>query len=265
MVPVDFHMHTDSSPDSDASTRQMCEAALSRELTHISITDHLELVDFEQDNYAARAARSFAEQTTMQTEYAGRLQLSRGVEIGCPLYNEPLTNQLLAQYDYEFILASQHRLGSDPDFYFCDFTKLDISCTLDAYFESVLRVAEWGRFHSLAHLTYPLRYIPAELQPSSYSRWLPVIDEIFRVLIRTDRALEINTSGLRNGGVTAPDFTLILRYRACGGRLLTLGSDAHRPEDVGAGIETAAQLARDAGFSEVALFQGTSLTLLPLI
>ncbi len=264
MIPVDFHMHTDSSPDSQAPARAMCEAALARGLRHIAITDHVELVDFEKDGYAARADRSFREQTALQSEFAGRLRISRGVELGCPLYDEATTSRLLDQHDYGFVLASQHQLGNEPDFYFCDFTQMDIPVTLDRYFESVLQVARWGRFHSLAHLTYPLRYIPASLRPADYTRWLPVIDEIFRALIRGERALEINTSGLRKGGVTSPDFPLIRRYRDCGGRLLTFGSDAHRPEDVGAGIEEAAQLARDAGFSEVALFDGPSLTLLPL-
>lgn len=264
MIPVDYHMHTDSSPDSDAPAIRMCEAALAHRLTHIAITDHVELVDFEKDGYAARAERSFREQTAAQTAFAGRLHLVRGVEIGCPLYDEATANRLLSQYDYGFVLVSQHQLDDQPDFYFCDFTQLDIPVTLDRYFESVLQVARWGRFHSLAHLTYPLRYIPAALQPADYTRWLPVIDEIFRTLIRADRALEINTSGLRKGGVTAPDFPLIRRYRERGGRLLTFGSDAHRPEDVGAGIEEAARLARQAGFTEVALFDGPSLTLLPL-
>lgn len=41
---------------------------------------------------------------------------------------------------------------------------------------------------------------------------------------------------------------LLELYRDCGGELITLGSDAHRPEDVGKGIAQAQELLRTVGF-----------------
>lgn len=265
MATFDFHMHTDSSPDSSATAMEMCQSAIDKGLTHIAITDHLDFPDYETDDYANRKERSWREQTAAKSALEGKLHLSRGVEIGSPLLDPALTDAALAAHDYDFILASLHQLGRHPDFYYVDFRQLDVLPTLDEYFTELIEVVEWGRFQSLAHLTYPFRYIPEAVRPTSYDRWMDQIDTIFRLLRDKGLAMEINTSGLRRPiGVTAPDLPLIRRYRELGGELITVGSDAHVPEDVGAGIDEGIELARTAGFRYVAIYENKQPILLPI-
>ena len=59
---------------------------------------------------------------------------------------------------------------------------MDVTATLDTYFRDLIEVVKWGQFQSLAHLTYPFRYIPEPLRPAGYDRWMDSIDEIFRLL-----------------------------------------------------------------------------------
>jgi histidinol-phosphatase (PHP family) len=48
----------------------------------------------------------------------------------------------------------------------------------------------------------------------------------------------------------------ILRwYRELGGEILTLGSDAHSPDRLGAHFDTALEMARAAGFTRLARFE----------
>lgn len=99
--------------------------------------------------------------------------------------------------------------------------------------------------------------MPPERRPADLSPWGELLDEIFRLLADKGLALEINTSGLRGPiGQTSPDLPLIRRFRELGGEHITLGSDAHAPEDVAAGLDTAAQLAAQAGFRDYCLFFG---------
>lgn len=255
MATMDFHIHTDSSPDGTASAEETCRAAIAAGLTDVALTDHWEAVDYVRDNYAERSEQAFANATRVREQFAGTLRVARGIEIGCPLFDKALTERQLALHSYDFVLASQHQLGDAPDFYFLDYGEIDIPATLDAYFEQLLRVAKWGCFQSLAHLTYPFRYIPASQRPTSYDRWIGVIEEIFRTLAQSGKALEINTSGLRKEiGLSQPDLPLIRRFRECGGEFVTVGSDAHRPHEVGADIDRGLQLAVEAGFSYVTLF-----------
>ena len=91
------------------------------------------------------------------------------------------------------------------------------------------------------------------------------IDQIFRLLIQKDKALEVNTSGLRQKiGRTLPDLPLLRRYRELGGRLVTLGSDAHCTEDLGKGIDEGMETLKAAGFTEFALYVQRQPVLLPL-
>ena len=47
------------------------------------------------------------------------------------------------------------------DFFFLDYKNYDIDELLTRYFDGLLELCQWGAFDSLAHLTYPLRYIVA--------------------------------------------------------------------------------------------------------
>ena len=68
--------------------------------------------------------------------------------------------------------------------------------------------------------------------------------------------LEINTSGLRQKiGLTMPTVDYVRRFRELGGEYLTLGSDAHFTEHVGAGIEQGYDIALEAGFEYVTYFK----------
>ena len=164
--------------------------------------------------------------------------------------------RVLAAHPYDFVLGSQHKLGDEVDYYFYDYTHVDVGEAMDRYFDATLELVKWGRFHSLAHLTYPFRYIPAEKRPADYSRWQDRIDAVFRALRDRDIALEINVSGLRNPLVNSahPDLPLVRRFRELGGEKITVGADAHRPEDVGAHIRDGLLIAREAGFRYTAVY-----------
>lgn len=135
----------------------------------------------------------------------GRLRIARGIELGEPLADLKRTEAILDAYDFDFVLGSQHKLNSldretNIDYYFYDYTGKDVGLVMDEYFDAVLELVNWGRFHALAHLTYPFRYIPEEKRPADFSRWQDRIDAILRQLAVKGLALEINTSGLRAAG-----------------------------------------------------------------
>jgi histidinol-phosphatase (PHP family) len=90
-----------------------------------------------------------------------------------------------------------------------------------------------------------------------YDAYDDALREIFRTAMRNGIGLEVNTSGLRQGlGATIPAFRQIRLYRELGGEIITVGSDAHYPKDVGAGIADGYKLLREAAF-DMSLFSGT--------
>lgn len=263
---VDFHMHTAASEDSDAPAQEMCEAARQKGLAAVAITDHVEMLRYHEDGYDRAAAQSWEASGEMARIFDGRLRVARGVELGQPLYNLAESERLLAAHDYDFVLGSQHQLEDGLDFYFYDYTQVDVTATLTHYFDEVYRMVQWGKFHSLAHLTYPFRYLPPEKRPADYAAWQEQIDAILKTLADKGLALEINTSGLRNPALrtTHPDLPIIKRFRELGGERITVGADAHTPPDVGAHIPEALELARRAGFAYTAIYFSGQPEMIPI-
>ena len=87
----------------------------------------------------------------------------------------------------------------------------------------------------------------------SFADWEDRVRAIFTEVARTDHALEVNTRRGRDLDYWPP---LLRWFRECGGELVTVGADAHRPQDVAKGIPEALELLKAAGFRHVTTFAG---------
>ena len=107
-------------------------------------------------------------------------------------------------------------------------------------------------YDSLAHLIYPLRYMRRDGQALTMAPFEEQVRALFTQIARTGHALEVNTWK----GVDIEAWLPLLRwYRECGGRYITLGSDAHAPADVGKGIPEVIELLKAAGFGHVTTYE----------
>ena len=121
------------------------------------------------------------------------------------------------------------------------------------YFELVLENVRKPRgYQALGHLDYVVRYGYSKAENYSYEKYEDLIDSILMELINRQIALEVNTAGLRGGlGFPNPHPDIIRRYHNLGGDLITVGSDAHSPEDVGYGMAQVRELLLDLGIHYV--------------
>ena len=257
---IDLHMHTSSSFDGHYSAAEMCEAAVNAGLSVITFTDHFDVDFFEAHKLGERQVTSYEDVTSAQSAFADKIKVLVGIEVGQGTYEPELTKKSLEKYNYDFIIGSIHNLRKTPDFCELDYTNMTIDEVyglLDKYFEEMLLVAKWNGFDTLAHLTYPLRYIMGNYGIKvDLKKYDGIVDEIFRTVIANGKALEINTSGLRQKiGVTMPTVDYVRRFRELGGEYVTIGSDAHFTEHVGAGINEGFAIAEAAGFEYVTYFE----------
>ncbi|MBR2867459.1 MAG: histidinol-phosphatase HisJ family protein [Clostridia bacterium] len=257
---IDLHMHTSSSFDGNYSALQMTESAIANSVSTIAFTDHFDVDFYERHNLGVRQQTSYEDIMSVVESQSDKIRILRGIEMGQPTYDIKLTEKSLARYEYDFVIGSIHNLREMPDFGDLDYksmTEDKIYDLLGQYFDEMLLLAKWNGFDTLAHLTYPMRYIvQAGRSEIELSRFDGIIDDIFSTLIANGKALEINTSGLRQPiGKTMPTEDYVRRYRELGGELLTLGSDAHFTEHVGAGIDEGYAIAERCGFEYVTYFR----------
>ena len=263
----DCHNHSNCSPDGDDSVLEMRLQAESLGLWAHTLTDHCECQNFPQ-RYRSRVEHAWSEMT-QQVPQGGHCRYYRGIELGQPNQGVEAARQALESRAYDFVIGSIHNIRGYEDFFYLDYSQVApgfIDELLTTYWEEEQEVIQWGQFDSLGHLTYPLRYIEGyHVIPVDLGKHREDIDQVFLALIQKGKALEVNTSGLRQKiGKTLPDLPLLRRYRELGGELVTLGSDAHSVQDLGKGIEDGMDLLKEAGFRYFALYDQRKPVLLPL-
>jgi histidinol-phosphatase (PHP family) len=256
IYPPDYHIHTRFSCDCDSDLPAICEAAIARGLSEIALADH---VDFGPDDPPGyfRPAEFLAEVEHCQTRYAGQLTIRAGAEIGEPHLFALETTAVLAAGEFDFILGSVHYAEGMRHTYKPHYFDQPLSQAYEAYFRQVVRLAAEGNFDVLGHTD--LVKLDAREFGRPYDGPQPYKDMIrtaLRSIVERGKGIELNVSPLRKGQAElCPSLEVLRWYRELGGEILTLGSDAHTPSDVGAGFDVAVHVARAAGFTRLATFE----------
>lgn len=254
---IDMHTHSDNSPDGTHSPMYMCEHAVRKGLRALAVTDHCETDKFVEQKYASSVFHSYFETAKARNAFEGQLLVLTGLEIGQAFSNKLLSEKIIAKYPYDFVLASVHTpRGFDRDIKEIDYTKIDVYKFINDYFEELTELAQWEYCDALAHITCPMRGIQGIYKIDfDYSKVQDNLDKLLLTMIKHNKALEINTSGLRQPiGRTMPDEQIVKRYRELGGEYVTIGSDAHNAYDVGEGIEEAMQMLKRCEFDKVTFY-----------
>lgn len=254
---IDMHSHSDNSPDGIHSPMYMCEHAVHNGLRALAITDHCEINEFFEQKYASSIFHSYFETVKARNAFEGQLLVLTGLEIAQVSSNVGLSEGIVEKYPFDFILGSVHTpRGMTQDIKEIDYTKLDVYKFMDNYFDELAELANWKGCDALAHITCPMRRIQGYYKIDfDYNKVSRSLDNLLTEIIKNNKSLEVNTSGLRQDiGLTMPEEKIIRRYKELGGKYITLGSDAHKASDVGAGIKDAMKLVKNCGFDKITFF-----------
>ncbi len=268
----DCHSHSDCSFDGSSPMEAMCQRAEELGLYYYTVSDHCECNAYHSSDHHESGYRAVAEKAWAQmgecVQRFPTLRFCKGIELGQPMQDLAAAEDALSGREYDFVIGSLHNLSGGEDFYHLGQKE---PCPeqwdnlFSRYFQEILDMIHWGNFDSLAHITYPLRYLTAPGEAPSFDSHREELEAVLAGLIRADKALEMNTSRLlRPGAPRLPDLEVFTRYRQMGGKLVTLGSDAHRAEDLAQGIDQGMEILKQAGFTEFAVYRQRKPVLLPL-
>ncbi len=242
----DYHMHTRVSYDSETDPKDMVQAAVKAGLKEICFTDHLDYgpswdgvtkLTFETADYNANYDNLTAPEG---------LLIRRGFEFGMTPDNQEDLKRDLARRPFDFVIGSVHFVdGFDPYFEpFWQNQSAETACK--RYLETTLEcVKAHSDFDVLGHLTYISKCAANPNPPIQYEDFPDLIDEILKTLVKKGKGMEINTSGLDSRGVFLPDEIMLRRFKELGGKIITVGSDAHTPDRVGQHMDKALALAKE--------------------
>lgn len=270
-------MHTCFSGDSEAKPQDMIAAAAGLSLSGITLTDHLDwdfcriphMFDLDLPSYSTTMDELKA---TLSTD---TFKIYKGIELGLQTHLADRHKELLSKYNFDYIIGSIHQIdGEDP--YYDDFW--DNRGYDEAYakvFELTIdNITAFHDFDALGHLDYISRYAKRvarsrgegeETASLNYKAHSQRIDTILNLLIKYDIALEINTAPFRHGfDEPNPSIEIQKRYHDLGGRLITIGADAHKPVDIAAGFDTIIKDLLNCGFRSYFIYVNRSPIEIPL-
>lgn len=251
MYLADCHNHTSSSMDSDADLSAVLEQAARVGLNMVCTTDHMDLLSRTNEVLEDWDWTPILEQHRQAREKGpAGVELRLGAELNAAHVFPERNRRLVELAELDMVAGSVHNMSQTiggQDFCLWTYTDEDMCHrALDDYFNSLLILSKIDFVDVMAHIPYTLRYMnDRDGNRVTLDRYFDRLEVILTNLIARGAGMEVNT----NRGKVLEIYRPILQmYRRLGGEIVTLGSDSHRPEDIGKGIPGAALLLKELGF-----------------
>lgn len=211
---ADTHMHSIYSYDGQMRLVSMIEKGISLGLTHMAFTEHVEFGQITLKQFLNRY-KVYREELELLQETYPNIILLKGAEISNPeIYSKELEE--INKLDLDFLIGSNHITPSSLN-------ELDIL----NYYKRILDIVKNGGIDSLGHLDYLRRKYDDSCITDD------IISEILNEMIKKDITLEINTSAIRRKNLDSfPSQKKLELYKNLGGEKVTIGSDAHRLNEI---------------------------------
>lgn len=258
----DMHTHTNFSDDGSYSMEIMAQAAYDKGLSAICFTDHLDLDHPFGDallpyNYEGFISELKKTKAVFAREKSRAFKILIGVEMGLQPKALESCRSFLVNKEYDFIIGSMHVIKG-VDMYTSEYRDLGNSQLLtEYYFEDLIQcLTKYDDFSVLGHLDVIRRYLHKKDDDYNFEKERENLTKVFKLLIQKGKGIEVNTSGLRYElDSSTPGPKAVGLYKKLGGEIITLGSDAHRPKDVGFMFAENAEMLKAIGFKYGCYFE----------
>lgn len=246
---IDYHVHTPLCDHANGALHEYIQKAMEAGLSEIGFSDHAplpehlrKLITMEPDETEIYCSMI----TQLQSHYP--IAVKMGFEVDYPLH--PTFDQRYFHDErIDYIIGSCHFINDwpfDHPLYVNEFEKRDIDQVYRDYYRIVYDMVAEGLFDIVGHFDLIKKF--GHRAQCDLSR---EITSILQLAGRKSTAIEINTSGLRKPVKEMyPSFDIIQEmYHQ--NVPITLGSDAHEPEEVAYNFSDAVSLIQKAGYRKI--------------
>lgn len=256
VMRADYHIHTNFSVDSKLEMEEIILRSIEIGLDEICFTDHVDydvknhLVDKQEVDYP----EFIKEYNRLSELYSDKISIKLGLEFGVQLHTMHRYVADMKKYDFDFILLSCHQIDNKElwlNHYQEDKTQVEYN---RGYYEYLYQlVDQFDDFSVLGHLDVIKRYDQNGVLDDEFV--IDIIERILKRVIEKGKGIEVNTSSYR---YNLPDLTpsrrILKMYYDLGGRILTMGSDTHRIDQLKDHFEEIIVQLKDMGFSKLYRF-----------
>lgn len=238
---VDLHTHSEYSPDSKCTVYDMALAQKEKGTFIFGVTDHFDFPNRCDEESIQKLKNSYFDARNVKVD---RVEILAGIELARGNSCSNAFKQLTDVCDFDLIIGSVHGVELDGKSLrpsttnFDIFNNDEIKIIINNYFDCLYDVIDFG-CDTVAHISYLARYI----KRFDINENLNKFKDAFKMIIEKDIALEINTGYLKKNNCDfSPSRDLLKLYFDMGGKMITLGSDAHTKENASLGFNEAKEM-----------------------
>lgn len=238
----DSHSHTEFSADSKMKAEDALRAARAQGIGMV-FTEHLD-VDFPGElDFSFDPEKYWKTYEPLRGEH-----LHLGVEVGMQAATVEKSRAFVQRAPFDLVIGSVHLLHGIDIYEKECFEGYEKEELYRDYFRTMAEnIAAHDFINVLGHIDYIARTAPYKNPELSYGAFVEEIDNVLRTAVEHDVVLELNTRRLKNRRALKELAPIYSRYHELGGTCVTLGSDAHTADAIGANFAAAEDFAQAMG------------------
>ncbi|MBE6053505.1 MAG: histidinol-phosphatase HisJ family protein [Clostridium sartagoforme] len=264
----DYHVHTNFSDDSSYIMEDVIIDAIKIGINEICFTDHVDYgikLDWDQADkfkyYGNKPIANvnyplyFKEIERLQEKYKDKITIKKGLEFGMQMHTIKDFQNIFDSYPMDFVILSIHQVNN-KEFWTNEFQKDKTEKEYyDEYYKEMYDLVQnYHNYSVLGHMDLIRRYDNKDNFPFSNNK--DIITKILKYIIEDGKGIELNTSSHRYElKDLTPSCEILTIYKNLGGKIITIGSDSHVPQDLGAYIEESKLELRNLGFKYYCTFE----------
>ncbi|MGB4182272.1 MAG: histidinol-phosphatase HisJ family protein [Dethiobacteria bacterium] len=265
---VDYHLHTPLCHHALGSPSEYLEIARQTGLCEIGFADHypLGLLGIKPQSEVSMSPDELAgyiREIRALGANEKEIKVKLGVEVDYVPGKKKELAQLLARDPFDFVIGSIHFM-EDWDFTHPLYTsRYETDSLLEiyrCYFNLLWQACASGLFDIIGHVDVIKKFDYRLPESVMESYWR----QTARVLKENGLCFELNTSGKAAPVCEFYPGRRLLELCFQEGVPVTLGSDAHGPEQVGRYFDDAIRLLKEIGYRELAVFSKRQRSFIPL-
>lgn len=247
----DQHVHSNFSFDSNEDLENYINVSNKNDIV---TTEHLDFANpiINYEDSSINYLKYIEEIDSLNKKYSNKF--FSGIEIGYTLNSEKRIEDFLKDKNFNLKLLSIHQNGLYD--YMCVNKKLiSLEALIQEYFEQMIQALESSiEFNVLAHFEYGIRIVDISVTDfdSLASKFL---NKIIELIVKKEIAFEVNIKSMYKYKKENLYSYMIEKYLKKGGKLFTLGSDAHNIKDYAYKFDDARKFLLARNVKEIILFK----------
>lgn len=244
---ADYHIHTKLCGHASGEMEDYVQEALKKGFGEFGFSDHAPAEEGYDPSHRMNLSRfpEYIENIQDLRDKFTNVNIRIGIEADIYPGFESFLEKLVQQFSVDYVIGSVHYIDELPVFLreLPSFTKREERQLIRNYFALVERGIRSGLINVLGHLDL-IKWI----FPESTEEILDAGSKVLETVSKNGPVLELNTSGMRKAPREVYPNPAFLKFASMLDIPICLGSDAHRPEEIGADFDNAFSLLEEIGY-----------------